>query len=81
MMRTLILSVGLALSTVLLTGCALVGACCAPLAIAVAAAASRTHPDSALAMRDSSVASSHQVSDTRTLTIVVDGLPRRGAFL
>ena len=80
MMRTLLLSAGLVLSTALLAGCALLGACCAPLAIA-AAAASKAHPDSAVAMRDSSVASSHRASDARTLTMVVHGLPRRGAFL
>lgn len=77
--RRLIVSAVLALTAVLLAGCALVGTCCAPLAIG--AAASKAHSDSTVGRRDTSAASFNLASHTRTLAVLVNGLPRRGDFL
>lgn len=78
-MRLALHCVVVAVAILAFTGCAVLGACCAPLAIAAAAGAA--HPKSAATQRDSSITRPAPASHADTLTLVVDGLPRRGDFL
>ncbi|MCC6348787.1 MAG: hypothetical protein IT347_04240 [Candidatus Eisenbacteria bacterium] len=71
--------VRVAVAMLAFTGCAVIGACCAPLAFAAGAGAA--HPKSAATSQDSSFISPTLESHVRTLTLTVEGLPRRGDFL